>query len=284
MEPTVQNSGLPAPNPAVQAPAAAEPAPQPTELSNRPVNAQSAASDAVQAGIAQEAAAAEVAEATPAPAEPLSVDGKPSERSDAQVFKTGNESFDQVAALLNSKGVDNYADVLVEAASGELSLASKASLVDKLGADVAGLVMKQLDTEISAQRAVGDSEAQRLQSYADEKLGVEGGWTALQEFVSSEESGYSAEDRAALNELLAAGGIKGEWAINEVSSKYAKSQGFTQVPNLLSGDGPTQAGFQPLSKTEYVAEMRDAQRKFGEGSREVEALRNRRSVSIQRGM
>jgi hypothetical protein len=250
-----------------------QPVPQPTELSNRPVNAQSAASEVIQTGIAQEAAAAEAAEANPAPAEQQS-----------SVLKTGNESFDQVAALLNSKGVDNYADVLVEAASGELSLASKASLVDKLGAEVAGLVMKQLDTEISAQRAIGESEAQRLQSYADEKLGVEGGWTALQEFVASEESGYSAEDRAALNELLSAGGVKGEWAINEVSSKYAKSQGFTQVPNLLSGDGPTQAGFQPLSKTEYVSEMRKAQQQFGEGSREVEALRNRRAATLQRGL
>ena len=302
MEPTVQNSGLPAPNPSVAAPTAAPAeatAPQAPPVAAKPadvtgtrgsdsaaspVSAAAAASNEAQLAAAAQDAPAE-APAAEAPAE-LSL-GEPSTKvQDKQVFQTGNEAFDQVAALLDSKEVPGYSDILVEAASGELSLASKAALVDSLGADVAGLVTKQLENEIASQKESGNAEATRLQDFVAEQLGMEKGdaaWTGLRDFVLSPESGYSDGDRTALNDMLAAGGKKAEWAIKEAIATFQKSQGFTKVPNLLAGDGPTQAGFQPLSKTEYVAEMRVAQSQFGEGSREVEALRNRRAASMQRG-
>lgn len=296
MEPTVQQSGLPAPSGAPDAPAPAAPTAPPvaakpadvagtrgSDSPSSPVSAAAAASNEAQ--LAAAAPVEPVAEEAPAPAE-LSL-GEPSTKvQDKQVFQTGNDSFDQVAALLDSKGVPGYSDILVEAASGDLSLASKAALVDSLGAEVAGLVTKQLESEIASQRESGNAEAARLQDFVAESLGMEKGdaaWTGLRDFVLSEASGYTDADRTALNDMLAAGGVKAEWAIKEAIATFQKSQGFTQVPNLLSGDGPTQAGFQPLSKQDYVSEMRTAQSQFGEGSREVEALRNRRAASMQRG-
>ena len=285
MEPTVQTQGLPAPSGAPDAAPAAPVVPtvaKPSDtLSSSPVSAEASASNQAQLA----AAAQDAAEPAPAPAE-LSL-GETSARTDKQVFSTGNESFDQVAALLEAKSVPGYSDILVEAATGDLSLASKAALVDSLGADVAGLVTKQLENEITAQKASGNAEASRLQDYVADQLGMEKGdaaWTGLRDFVLSDNSGYSDADRTALNDMLAAGGVKAEWAIKEAISTFQKSQGFTQAPNLILGDGPTASGFQPLSKADYVSEMRNAQNKFGEGSREVEALRNRRSMSLQRGL
>ena len=149
MEPTVQQSGLPAPNPSVAAPTAAPAeatAPQAPPVAAKPadvtgtrgsdsaaspVSAAAAASNEAQLAAAAQDAPAE-APAAEAPAE-LSL-GEPSTKvQDKQVFQTGNEAFDQVAALLDSKEVPGYSDILVEAASGELSLASKAALVDSLG-------------------------------------------------------------------------------------------------------------------------------------------------------
>ena len=62
--------------------------------------------------------------------------------------------------------------------------------------------------------------------------------------------------------MLSKGSTQGEWAINELANRYTKSQGFTQEPTLLAGDGQPQSGFQPLSKAEYTAAMRDAQYAF----------------------
>ena len=200
---------------------------------------------------------------------------------------TGNAKFDQVAELLAAKNVVGYEAILSEAAAGEISLTNKAALVEALGADVAQLVMGQLDTEITAQRATGAAEGSRLKEYASEKFGgtkeqAEESWTVLAAFAKSEASGLDTADRTALNKMLQSGGKQGEWAINQLHDLYKKSSGFQSVPSLISGDGPTQSSFTPLSRQDYQAQIGPAIRKFGEGSREVAALRNNRSVSKQR--
>lgn len=233
-------------------------------LSESPVNAQSATSDANQAAAAE----APKAEA-PAP---------------IAVSTTGVEAFDQVGRMLAEKGVTNSNDILTAAASGELSLADKAAMVEALGPDVANLAMAQLEGEVTRQREAGTAQATAQQAYADKVMGgTEGSWKQLQDFARSPEAGFSEADQIAIQEMLDDGGVKGEWAIDQIANLYQKSQGFSKAPSLLSGDGPTTAGFEPLSKVQYAEEMRSAQKKFGDGSREVEALRNRRVESLRRG-
>jgi hypothetical protein len=242
------------------------------------VNAQSSTSDAAQVALAAEATPAVEA---PAAAEPVEPTAKPA-------FDTGNKAFDQVASLLADKNVPGYSGILLEAASGEISLSSKAALAEALGGPVAELVLNQLQSEMTSQQEAGTKEGDRLKLKVVEAFGyspeqADETWTALQNFARSPESGLTPTDLEALDEMLTKGGVQGDMAINDMVSRYEKSQGFTRVPNLMQGDGKTQSGFKPMSKTDYQTSMREAQNTFGEGSREVDALRQQRTVSIQRG-
>ena len=221
-------------------------------------------------------------------AEPVAAEKVAEVEVKAEVFKSGNDSFDQVANLLADKGVANYSAILQEAADGSVSLASKAALAETLGGPVAELVLKQLESEVASQKEAGSVEATRLKNKAAEVFGspaeqADATWAALQNFAKSPESGLSEADLTVLSDMLEKGGVQGDMAVNDLASRYEKSQGFQKVPNLMSGDGQTQSGFEPLDKLNYQTAMRTAQQQFGEGSREVAALRERRTASIQRG-
>ena len=247
-----------------------------------------AAQEAVTATLPVEGDAPVAAEA---PAEAAAPEAAPvAETSEvmARPVSTGNESFDQVSALLAEKGVEGYSQILVEAANGEVSFASKAKLIESLGMGVADMVMKQLDAESSAIKAKGSAEASRLKEKAAEAFGftadrAEDIWTDMAAFVKSPESGLSQEDRMAMNSMLKVGGIQGDMVIADIAARYEKSQGFQKTPTLLSGDGNTQSGFEPLTKQAYQTELQDVVKKFGYESREAQALQNRRSVSMQKG-
>ena len=290
MTPAPGTGSMPTPKPAVSAPESASPevgttqaAPTPivaekhVDLSTQPQNAAAAASHQNQA----EAHATAQAEAAPAPeAAPVPTGPAPT--------STGNVAFDQVAALMADKGVSNYSDILVEAANGEISFASKAALVDSMGAPLAEMVMSQLNTEAAALTAANTAEATRLQNKAAEVFGFSEDraadvWADIETFVKSEESGLSEADRAAMNNMLKAGGIQGDMVIADIAARFQKSQGFQKPANLLAGDGAPSTAFQPMTKQAYQAEMATAVKTFGYNSREAEALRNRRSASMQKG-
>lgn len=276
VQPTSQNSGLPAPSGApAAAPAGDTPTTPPEQtaaLPTSPVNAQSATSDAVQRDIAaQQAAQAQEAQA-PAP---------------VHVEVTGNKVFDDAAGLMAGK-VDNVNDILKEAASGEVSLATQADLVSKLGAEVASLVINSMKTEVDAIRTKGEAQSTAIKNKLAESLGAPAEqandvWEQVAAYARSAESGLSEADVKGLNDLLKQGGVAADLAVGKLSELYQKSQGFNLMPNLIQGQGGMQGSFEPLTKQQYSAQMREAVATHGEGSREVEALRNRRTLSIQRG-
>ena len=288
MTPAPGTGSMPTPDASVQAPVSASPeagtvqaAPTPivaekhVDLSTQPQNAAAAASHQNQAEAHATAQAEAAPEAAPAPAA-------------APATSTGNQAFDQVAALMADKGVANYSDILVEAASGEVSFASKAALVDSMGAPLAELVLSQLNTEASNLQAANTAEATRLQNKAAEVFGFSEDraadvWADIETFVKSPEAGLSEADRAAMNNMLKAGGIQGDMVIQDIAARFQKSQGFQKPANLLAGDGAPSTAFQPMTKQAYQAEMADAVKTFGYNSREAEALRNRRSASMQKG-
>ena len=86
-----------------------------------------------------------------------------------------------------------------------------------------------------------------------------------------------------MNNMLKAGGIQGDMVIADIAARFQKSQGFQKPANLLAGDGAPSTAFVPMTKQAYQAEMADAVKTFGYNSREAEALRNRRSASMQKG-
>ena len=246
----------------------AQQAPETTpELSSSPVNAESAASDANQKQQQQAAAEAVQTPAADAPrVEPIS---------------TSNKTFDEVGALLSESKYANVNTVLAEAAEGEISLKTRAEVLDVLGETLGTMVLGQLENEVGRIREAADKESQRLKEGAARALGgdADTAWETLQEFARSEQSGLSQEDRDAINRMLSQGGKAGEMAVNELVRVYQQSAGFTHVPALLGGDGGTGDGFKPLSKAEYVQEIA----KVNYNSPEADALRRRRLVTMQRG-
>lgn len=276
------------------------PAPEglPTNPTSSPVNSQSASSKANQQAAAageQQGLTNKDAEGTvtdqgttegtpqaPAAPEPVSLDPKP------RFSSSGNEHIDQVANLIANSGVKNAEALVNEVVEGKaLSLSSKAELVEEFGADIATLVINQLETAVSSMKKAGEVEGARLKDYAAKRFGstdVEGTWVALQNFAHSPEANLSLDDRRTMNTMLEVGGLQAEMVINSLGDKYKQSTGYSNPPMLMQGDGPSGDGFQPMSKVDYQQQIGPAIVKYGEASQEVQALRNRRAISISRGV
>ena len=261
-------------------------------LSSSPVSAESAASHAQQvateATLPVEGEAAPVAEAAPEAAPESEAPAPEAAPAPPPVIKTGNDQFDQVGSILAEKGVQGYDKILLEAAQGEISFASKAKLVESLGMGVAEMAINQLQAEATAVKEKGAAESLRLKEKAAAAFGFDASrgediWTDMSKFVQSAESGLTQEDRIAMNNMLKVGGIQGDMVIADIAARYEKSQGFQKTPNLLAGDGNTQSGFEPLTKQGYQAELQVVVKQFGYDSKEAQALQNRRSVSMQKG-
>lgn len=261
----------------------------PAGPSSSPVNATSAASNANQ----QAAAAGENQGLTnqdnaPPPTDTPDAPSTPPSLDTPRTYQpSGNEHIDQVTNLLNNANFDGAGDIITEViGTQELSLTSKAKLVDELGNDVAQLVINQLESSVAAVREAGEAEGKRLKDYAFSKFGgnnSEETWAGLQQFARSESVNLSADDRKSMNEMLSAGGIKAELVIDSLFTKYKASDQYVDRPALMQGDMGTQNSNALLSKKEYQAQIGPAVNKFGENSQEVQALRQRRKFSLMKG-
>lgn len=205
------------------------------------------------------------------------------------VTETGNKTIDAVGKLLADKGVTDPDGIINEAIKeGELSLANQSALVDALGETMAGIVLNQLEGEIQATREIATQERGRLLEYAAEAFGDKPEdaaevWKAMQTFARSPEAGLSESDRAAMNAMLAKGGMQAELVIDKLKSKYFASTGYTQEADLLVGESTINSSFEAMSKTAYTAKMREIVNAHGYDSPEAERLRAQRNESIQRG-
>ena len=265
----------------------------PQTLSGTATNAASAASAANQAATAlgettadptatAGATAPETTPATPATGEPASL--TPS----TAYTPSGNKTIDQVAQLLVNSKFDGAQAIVNEVVQQqELSLTSKATLVDELGIDIATLVISQLESSVAAVKADGAKEGARLKQVAMERFGgddPEKVWEGLQRFAQSPQSGISSDEKNVMNRLLSEGGSAAEMVINTLADKYEKSTGYKNSPSLMTGTSASNTSFSALTKQEYQREIGPAIAKYGESSREVTALRNRRAISISKGM
>ena len=205
----------------------------------------------------------------------------------ARFKSSGNEIVDQITNLLSNRNFSGAEDIVAEVyETQELSLASKAKLVEELGADISQLVINQLEMSVQQAKQKGEQEGKRLKEYAFSKIGgenPESTWAGLQQFAQSPDSGLSSEDKKVMNKMLQEGGLQAEMVIDSLLSKYQKTSSYTNPPQLMQGDTIFQSGFQPMSKQEYQSEIGPAIAKYGESSQEVQALRNRRAISMSRG-
>jgi hypothetical protein len=213
--------------------------------------------------------------------EPASLTPKP------RFENTGNQQIDQVASMLANSGLESADSLLNEVLTDkQLSLVSKAELVTEYGADVAKLIISQLENSVADMAKASEAEGQRLKDYTYKKIGGDNPdttWAGLQEFAQSPAANLSADDKKVLNRMLSNGGLEAEMVIDSLLSKYQQNGGYTNPPNLMQGDTNYNSGFQPMSKAEYQREIGPAVVKYGESSQEVQALRNRRAISMSRG-
>lgn len=272
---------------------------QPTQqLSKSPVNSDSSSSKANQqataagepTGLHGDNKPAETPPPSAAPPVAQPQDGGISLTPTAPSFlhvETGNKTIDQVATLLSNQQFEGAQGIIQEMMeTQELSLTSKADLVKGLGADVAALVINQLETSVASVKEAGQREGARLKQFAQERFGgadAESTWAGLQRFAQSPQAGLTQTDRKVFNELLAKGGTEAELVIDALASKYEKSTGYTKAPTLMEGTSANTSSFQPLNKADYQSQIGPAVGKYGEASQEVQALRQRRAISISRG-
>ena len=208
---------------------------------------------------------------------------------DNKVSKTGNTTFDQVGKLLSDKGITGLDTAFAEIAqTGEVPLAMQASLVEALGDGVADLVISQLNTEVDKIKSERMVQTTATLDYAAAKFGVDKAhgqdvWKDVQTFVRSTESGFTAEDRAILTNMVQAGGLQAQLALDKIHSKFQAVQGIEQPADLLQGTTYAQTSFEPLSNREYAKEMRKIVAEHGYESRQANELRARRLTSQKRG-
>lgn len=269
--------------------------PAPTGPSSSPVNAGASASATNQAKIAAEGIQAasptdptgEQTPASPAPP-PQATPESVSLSAEVVAFApTGNEAIDQVAKFLAGSGLSEVDGILQEiSGDGVLSLENKAKILKELGPDLADLVISNLERAVTDVKVAGEAEGARLKEYALQLFGgsdPNAVWEGAKRFAMSPQSGLSPTDKTMMNEMLAAGGPKAEMVVRDLAYRYQRYEGYQNEGSLVQGDTGAAPLFQPVTRGAYQAEISELVKKYGESSREVQTLRQRRAQSIAKG-
>jgi hypothetical protein len=201
---------------------------------------------------------------------------------------TGNKAFDDVASLLADKGVNGVDEMFKSiAANGEVALTDSAKIIAALGETVGNMVINSMVQETANIKTAASAKSQVTMDYAATKFGepekAAEVWTAIQEFAKSPESGLTPEDRKAMTKMLRAGGLQAEMVIDRLYSRFENADNYTQPADLVAGDSTSNAGFTPLSASDYSTELRGLVEKHGYESTQVEALQTRRLASKKAG-
>lgn len=255
----------------------------------------------IEAQVREEAKAAEEAEKKAAEEKAA---GKPAEGATAEdenkgdlelgateqetfIPPTGNKIIDDVGALLAEKKIPNADKVIAEfAETGELTLSAQAALVEGLGETLAALTINQLTGEANRLKSEGESKRKEILDYANNKFSgqdAELTWKQMKEFTETPDANISDEDRASMNKMLQAGGLQAKLVVDKIAEIYYADRRTTSSADLLEGDTYSNSTFSPLSRAEYVNELRTAVQKYGEHSPQVNELNRRRELSLERG-
>jgi len=138
---------------------------------------------------------------------------------------------------------------------GKVSPELYAELSGKLGKVTTDLLAQGY--EVKRADLVAKQEVENEKVYTE--VGGKDAWEAISAWTQTDASGLSKEAADAYNEMLAAGGVKAALAAKALKEAYMASPGFTQEPNLVTGDStPAPTGVVPISRAIYVAEKQKA--------------------------
>lgn len=159
-------------------------------------------------------------------------------------------------------------------------------MVEGLGETLAALTINQLTGEGQRLKTEGANKRQDILDYANNKFSgqdAELTWKQMTEFTKTPEAKISDADRAAMNDMLEAGGLQAKLVVDKIAQIYYADRRTTSSADLLEGDTHSNSTFSPLSRAEYVNELRTAVQKYGEHSPQVNELNRRRELSLERG-
>ena len=274
------------------------PTPQNTSVSNVDVSNiinQNAPPPGQEAPPAEQAPAEQPPAAAPAaaPAEEKPTDAPVNLKLDlpvkpVTVQSTGVDAFDTVGKIMAEKGMQNANNILSEfAETGELSLESKASMIDALGETVAAMAFTQMESAAEGIVSSAKADSAKTMDYANTKFAGENAeqtWGEIQAYVRGEDSPFSDADLDSMNAMLDAGGLQAELVIDRVHQMYNADPNVSTPGILLEGDTNSNGlTFEPISRADYTAAMGKAVREHGEDSPQVRDLDRRRTQSMNRG-
>jgi len=197
----------------------------------------------------------------------------------------------QVEKLITEAGLDaqDVARIVTEN-EGKATPELIKALADKHGDAVASIVAEQLSGFHTANKDKANKRDQAIFDQVQESFkGAtdQGGEETWKELAGWAKENVPNDERVEINKLLAQGGIAAKYAVDDLVSRFKTSENFTQSADLLTGDATSNDfGVKPLSKQEYVSELRSLEAKghiYGQ-SQEMAALDKRRTAGMQRGI
>jgi hypothetical protein len=259
-------------------------APKAPEVNNAPPVKEPTAEEKAKAEADKVAADAKAAEEKEAADKAAEADKAKEQEAVLEYPEYGDDAADAVVALLKEANVSpQEADTIFREAveSGDLSKVDLAKLTEKLGKDKANVVMigvrefyaKNMESSQAAVKTVhevvgGKENWAKIAAWAEKKKGSDKAFAAqTTEFNKMFDSGSTTAASLAAKEIL--------------SLYNADSGNKSLTTKMVHGDSAvSQAGLgsEPLSRADYLAQMKVAQDKGD--ARTIESLRSRRAASL----
>lgn len=203
------------------------------------------------------------------------------EPEEAEPKPTGNPFVDELLTELRTHEVDIdklFGDYLETGNEESIDLAYLEEKVGKLAA-------KGLVASVKAEASRIEAEEAEAAKTIYDSVGGEQTWNDIIKWITSGKSGLSKDGAQAYNDMLAKGGVQAQLAARELLNMFKQSPGFIQDASLQQADAPAQpTGLEPISRREYVEQLQDVVRKYGEESPQAQALHNRRLASMGNGV
>ncbi len=132
--------------------------------------------------------------------------------------------------------------------SGDLSTVDVPELERVVGKNTAKMMMGQLTQAATAQTQAKTAAVAAIH----EAAGGQDAWDTAAAWAGKH---VSAQDKADINSMLAAGGKQAVLATQEVMKQYKASNQYVEPANLIKGDGGSSAVGTPLDQVAYVNEL-----------------------------
>ncbi|QMP18291.1 hypothetical protein phiV141_32 [Vibrio phage phiV141] len=197
-----------------------------------------------------------------------------------------NESRAQVEGFLKVAGIQASQVEQEVIALGGISEGTKKALVDKHGEATTNLIVNQINSIASAQKASEQQLATMQHTMVQEAFaGVtdQSGEQTWNELIGWCRTNVDVETRTSLNNMMKAGGFQAKQAIEFMVNTFKQKNGIEQTGQLLNGANEQGSSTNTeLTASTYSRELEKIVAKHGYDSPERKALDAQRMQSRQR--